>query len=57
MVQLRFTALYQTTFQSAYTTVRFIIIGINYKSHWYNLTLSLNQDSNIAQPHKNYTLP
>jgi hypothetical protein len=37
MVQLRFTAWYQTFFQSACTTVRFIIIGINYKSHGYNI--------------------
>jgi len=35
MVQFRFSALHQTSFQSAYTTVRFIIIGIIYKSHWY----------------------
>jgi hypothetical protein len=35
MVQLRFTALYQASFQWAFTTVRFIMIGINYKSHWY----------------------
>jgi hypothetical protein len=32
MDQFRFTTLSQTSFQSAYTTVRSIIIGINYKS-------------------------
>jgi hypothetical protein len=37
MVQFGFTTLYQTSFKSAFTTVRFIIICNNYKSHWYNI--------------------
>jgi len=41
MVQFRFTTLRQISFQSAFTTVRFIIIGIIYKSHWYYILLNL----------------
>jgi hypothetical protein len=40
MVQFGFTTLYQTSFKSAFTTVRFIIICNNYKSHWYNINWS-----------------